>query len=153
MLNKPIKIKAAETQQEENQLDKLLWEVLWKPFDLPCDVRTEFKLPGKELELVALDNCKIIGALVANWIDENELEIRHLAVYPAYQNKSVGTSLVTALFNFIKENKPVKIQVHARNASQKFFEKMGFLESGQNWIDHPNFKKYGVRFRSLEKYL
>lgn len=102
-------IKIAESLDEKDQLDELLWRVLWKPLNLPRDIRAEFGLPGEKIELVAVDDKKIVGALVANWTDKSELEIRHLAVDESCQLKSIGTDLLSKLFDLIDKDSPVKI--------------------------------------------
>ncbi|MHC4215972.1 MAG: GNAT family N-acetyltransferase [Planctomycetota bacterium] len=147
-----IRIKIAESSQQKRQLDELLWEVLWKPLDLPQNVRVEFKLPGEEIELIAIENQKVIGALVANRTAKDQYEIRHLAVDEKYQRKDVGTNLLTRFFELSDMNMPVRIQVHARNTSLGFFTKHGFTSTDQEWLDHPDFTKHGIRFKLLEKY-
>ena len=146
-------IKIAKSQDEKDQLDELLWGVLWKPLNLQRNIRTEFELPGEEIELVAVYNKRIVGALVANWTGENKLEIRHLAVDENCQGKSVGTGLISKLFDLINKNNPVKVQVYARSTSYPFFVKLGFAPATEEWIDHPDFKKHGIRFMLVEKYI
>ena len=41
-----------ETPQEAEELDQLLWEVLWKPLGFPRDIRQMFKIDGESIELV-----------------------------------------------------------------------------------------------------
>ncbi len=146
-------IKIAESQDEKDQLDELLWRVLWKTLNLPRDIRAEFGLPGEKIELVAVDDKKIVGALVANWTDKSELEIRHLAVDESCQLKSIGTDLLSKLFDLIDKNGPVKIQAYARNTSYPFFIKQGFTPATEQWIEHTDFKKHGIRFRLIEKHV
>jgi N-acetylglutamate synthase-like GNAT family acetyltransferase len=147
-----VRIQIAESPQQKKQLDELLWEILWKPLNMPQNVRAEFKLPGEQIELVALDNQKVIGALVANRTGENQYEIRHLAVEEKSQRKAVGTNLLTKFFEMLDKNIPVRIQVHARNTSLQFFTKHGFTPTDEKWLDNPDFTRHGIRFKLLEKY-
>ena len=147
-----VTIKIAESSQQKKQLDELLWQVLWKPLNMPQNVRSEFKLSGEQIELIAIDNIKVIGALVANRTGENQYEIRHLAVDEKYRQKAVGTNLLTKFFEMLDMSIPVRIQVHARNTSLQFFTKHGFTPTDQKWLDHPDFTKHGIRFILLEKY-
>ena len=70
-----MKIKHAVSNKEKNELDLLLWNVLWKPLGLPRDIRKSFKLNNPQIDLVAVDNGTVIGGLVANWLSEPENEI------------------------------------------------------------------------------
>jgi len=147
-------IKAAESLAEKEQLDELLWQVLWKPLDLPRDIRTKFGLPGKKtIELIAVENKIVVGGLVAIWINENKLEIRHLAVEKDYQKRSIGTRLISNLFDLIKKNNPIRIQTYVRNTSFPFFVKCGFKQVNEQWIEHPDFERHGIRFKLVEKYI
>jgi N-acetylglutamate synthase-like GNAT family acetyltransferase len=144
-------IKFAESKNELDQLDELLWQVLWEPLNLRRNIRTEFSLPGETIQLIALDEKVVVGGLVANWTNLEQVEIRHLAVTQSHQCKAIGTNLISKLFELIKKDKPVRIQVHARNKSYNFFTKTGFESIDNRWIEHPDFEKYGIRFKLVEK--
>ena len=146
-------LKVAETHDDKAGLDELLWRVLWKPLDLPRNIRKEFSLPGGQIEIVALDNGTVIGGLVAVWTGRNELEIRHLAVAEPHQRKSVGTMLLSKLFDFVKRDYPVRVRTHARNTSHLFFLKHGFEPASEHWIEHPDFVRHGISFRLFQKYV
>jgi hypothetical protein len=70
-----MKIKHAVSNKEKNELDQLLWDVLWKPLGLPRDIRKSFKLKNSQNDPIAVDNGTVIGGLVANWLSEPENEI------------------------------------------------------------------------------
>jgi N-acetylglutamate synthase-like GNAT family acetyltransferase len=143
-----MKIKPATTQKEKKELDRLLWEVLWKPVDLPRDIRKSFRLDDPETEIIAIDNNAAIGALVANWLSEKRIEIRHLAVRQDYQKKSVGKLLVEELFKLVRGAAPLRIQTFARNDSVGFFTKLGFKPVG-HYLEHDDFTKHGIRFQQM----
>ncbi|MFC1920664.1 GNAT family N-acetyltransferase [Chloroflexota bacterium] len=141
-------IKQATTQKEKRELDRLLWTVLWEPLNLPRNIRNSFKLGGPEIDLIAIDNKIIVGALVANWLSEKEIEIRHLAVKPGNQENSVGSLLVGELFRLIREKTPLQIHAYARNTSLGFFTKLGFKPRG-NRINQPNFMQQGLWLQEM----
>jgi hypothetical protein len=70
-----MKIKHVVSDKEKNELDQLLWNVLWKPLGLPRDIRQSFKLNNPQNDLIAVDNGVVIGGLVANWLFESGNEI------------------------------------------------------------------------------
>jgi hypothetical protein len=59
-------IKQATTNKEQNGQDELLWDVLWKPLNFKRNVRESFKLDQPQIDIIAVDNSVVIGALVAN---------------------------------------------------------------------------------------
>jgi N-acetylglutamate synthase-like GNAT family acetyltransferase len=143
-----MKIKQATTKKEKAELDRLLWNVLWKPLNLPRHFRDSLKLDTPPIELIAVDENVIAGALVANWLSEKEIEIRHLAVKPEYQENSIGTLLVKELFALVREKVPLRIQTYVRNTSIGFFTKLGFKPSG-NRLDQPNFIRQGLWIQQM----
>ena len=145
-----MKIKQATTKKEKSELDRLLWNVLWKPLNLPRHIRDSFKLDTLQIELIAVEDRLVVGVLVANWLSENEIEIRHIAVRPDYQENSIGTLLIEELFKLVREKAPLRIQIHARNTSIGFFSKLGFKLSG-NRLDNQNFIKQGIWIQQMSK--
>jgi len=131
-----MKIKHAISDKEKSELDQLLWDVLWKPLGLPRNIRQSFKLNNSQIDLVAFDNGVAIGGLVANWLSENEIEIRHIAVSSDFQRLSVGKGLVEKLIKLVQKDNPVKIQTCARNTSFGFFTKLGFISTGEHLEHH-----------------
>jgi len=143
-----MNIKQAVTQKEKKELDRLLWDVLWKPLNLPRNIRSSFKLDTPEIDLIVTDEGVIVGALVANWLAEKEIEIRHLAVKTDYQENSVGSLLIEELFRLVREKAPLQIQAYARNTSMGFFTKLGFKLRGPR-INQPNFMKQGMWLQEM----
>jgi len=143
-----MEIKQATTQKEKKELDRLLWTVLWKPLNLPRNIRDSYKLDTPQIDLVAVDNRTVVGGLVANWLSEKELEIRHIAVKSDYQENSIGSLLVEELFRMIKEKVPLRIQSYARNTSMGFFTRLGFKPTGER-LDQQNYIKQGIWIQQM----
>ena len=131
----------------------MLWTVLWKSLNLSRNIRSEVALTGEIIELIAIDNNKVIGGLAAYRTGENELEIRHIAVKKSFQRQSIGTNLISSLFDLVQKDGNVRIRAYVRNKSYPFFTKSGFMPVDKKWLDHPDFIKYGIRFKLVEKYL
>ena len=143
-----MKIKHAISDKEKSELDQLLWGVLWKPLGLPRDIRQSFKLNNPQIDLVAVDNGVVIGGLMANWLSENEIEIRHIAVSSDFQGLSVGKRLVEKLIKLVQKDNPVKIHTCARNTSVGFFTKLGFISTGEH-LEHQDFARHGIKFQQM----
>ena len=139
-----------ETPQEAEELDQLLWEVLWKPLGFPRDIRQRFKIDGESIELVIKESDRIIGGLVAIWTGKGEIEIRHLAVHPDAQNQKLGRGLVTTLCNIVMSSDCQRVHTIARNTSVEFFRGMGFKKATGTPPEHSIFKKNGIAFELME---
>jgi len=137
--------------KESEELDELLWRVLWKPLDLPRNIRQSFKVKGNTIELVAKKDGHITGGLIAVWTGESEVEISHLAVASNAQHQGIGQKLVEDLSNAVKAKGCRKIHTIARNTSVGFFRKLGFKTASGIPPDHPDFKKKGITFELMEK--
>ncbi|RJS68723.1 GNAT family N-acetyltransferase [Methanophagales archaeon] len=134
--------------KKKNELDQLLWDVLWKTLGLPRDIRKSFKLNNPQIDLIAVDNSVVIGGLVANWLSENEIEICHIAEGSDFQGLSVGKRLVEKLIKLVQKDSPVKIQTCARNTSVGFFTKLGFISTSE-YQEHQDFARHGIKFQQM----
>ena len=146
-----LTIAIANTSTESMELDRLLWEVLWKPLGLPQDFRGSVKLGGECLELVVKADLRIVGGLAANWIDDSEVGIRHIALRPEVQNQGMGRRLVMYLISTVSGLGCVRVRTIARSASVGFFRKLGFAISPGKPPEHPDFESHGITFVLMEK--
>ena len=144
-----INICSVVTTEESRELNRVLWEVLWEPFGLPCNVRDSFKLEGECIELAAKEGAVVVGGLVANFLSVDELELRHLGIKSGYQKKSVGSMLVKYLIETGKERGCSVIQTYARNTSVGFFLRLGFVLPTREILEHPDFSKHGITFQKM----
>jgi hypothetical protein len=83
--------------KDTQELDLLLWEILWELSSLSKNICDKFKLPGETIELAAKSNRILVGGIVANWISLIDIEIHHIALSPGSQRIGVGKGLVHAL--------------------------------------------------------
>ena len=143
-----MEIKQAVTQKEKEELDRLLWEILWEPLDFPRDIHESFKLDSPQTDLIAVDKGKIIGVLVANRLSGTEIELRHIAIESEYQGNGVGRMLVEKLLGMVKQKAPLTISTHARNTSVGFFEKFGFIPDG-DYLEPEDFARHGIKIQPM----
>ena len=144
-------IQSLDSSSEVAELDQLLWEILWKPLDLPRDIRDSFKLEGERLELGAKVGNLLVGGLVANWTSLTEVEIRHLAVRPDSHGRGIGSRLVAELLERVVEQGCTRVHTIARNTSADFLRNLGFTTAPGEPPEHPLFKKHGITFELLQK--
>lgn len=151
-MSEKIKISPVGSTAEREELDKLLWIVLWKPLSLPRNIRNKFEIEGERIEIVAKSGEKLIGCLVAYCTAPEEWELRHIAVLPEFQKQGIGKQLVEYLITYLQKKKYKRLYTIARNTSLDFFRKLGFKEAlTQKPPDHPIFKKHSITFHLLEK--
>ena len=143
-------VQEIKTSSEAEELDQLLWELLWKPLDLPRDIRASFKLEGECLELGARSDDLLVGGLVANWTSPVEVEIRHLAVNAETHGQGIGTQLVVELLKRVSRRGYARVRTIARNTSAGFLRKLGFTTAPGEPPEHPLFKKHGITFELLQ---
>ncbi len=143
-----MRIKEAVSIKEKNDLDELLWKVLWEPLGIPRDFRKTVSLSSPEIELIALEDGTAIGGIVASSVAANVLEIRHIAVQAGYRRNSTGRHLVEELTQQVKTNGFVNIQTYARNTSAGFFAELGFHHTGEH-LEHEVFTAHGIIFQKM----
>ena len=138
-----VQVKPASSEKERGELDELLWDVLWKPLGLPRQARESMKLDSPQIELIAAEDGVVVGGLAANMLSRSTIEIRHIAVRPDWQGRSVGRRLVEGLRDLIPGDAPAEFQTCARNTSAGFFIKLGFSPRGEP-LEHEDFAKHGI---------
>ncbi len=143
-----MNIKHAGNQEEKRELDQLLWDVLWKPLGFPRDIRKQFNLENPRIELVAVDGKSLIAGLVAYYLSDSEVEIRHIAVKPDIQNKAVGRRLVDSLISLFSGKSVNRIIVYARSTSEGFYARCGFKPVGEKF-KHKLFAEHGIDIQPM----
>lgn len=112
-----ITITIEPTQQESARLDTLLWEVLWKPLNLPPSFRESVAVKGKQYEHIALQDKEVVGGFGAIHTPGTGCEIRHIAVVPRFRNLGCGTMLLRSILESAEDGGVYRIHTIARMAS------------------------------------
>jgi N-acetylglutamate synthase-like GNAT family acetyltransferase len=144
-------IEPVTSEHDSEELDRLLWETLWKPIGLPRNIRESFTVNGTAFSLVAKNEGAIVGGLVAVWTSVREVEIRHIAVVGGSQKRGVGAELANSLLETVAVRGCFRVHTIARNTSTGFFLKMGFTKASGTPPEHPDFKKHGILFELMER--
>lgn len=146
-----VTIEPAASTKDAAELDELLWRILWQPLGLPRKVRQGFKVDGESFELVAKENGRVTGGVVAVWTMDTEVELRHLAVVPEAQNQGTGRRLIESVVEIVKPKGCRRIYTIARNTSVGFFRNLGFRKAPGIVPEHPVFKKHGIVFELMDR--
>lgn len=108
---------------------------------------------GKNLPefIIAENDTKILGCACLDI--GNIVELRSIAILPAYRNKGIGSKLVEAILERAKELTDV---IYLRTTSPVFFEKKGFVRLENNekkflWKDCSECDKFDICRQTLMK--
>ena len=143
-----MKIKIAETPSEVEELEQLLWEVLWRPLGMERDAGRSFELDFPRIALIAVAGERVIGGLVAFRLAADKARIRHLAVRPDRQGNSTGHLLMSELLTMLRRDAPVTVDVIVRSTALDFYNKLGFTATG-NCPEHPAFARHGLTLHEM----
>lgn len=99
---------------------------------------------GGTFHLAALDKAGHVLGIASFYKDEHPLQarpgdrrLRGMAVEPAWQGRGLGSRLVRAGINHIKEEGGSRLWCNARVSAQPFYEKLGFIAEGEEFhIEH-----------------
>jgi N-acetylglutamate synthase-like GNAT family acetyltransferase len=90
----------------------------------------------------------LVGALVAYYITDTEVEIRHMAVKDDMQGSAVGRRLVDSLVALLLGEDVTKVNVYARSTSEGFYARCGFMPYGERF-EHHLFAKHGISIQPM----
>jgi ribosomal-protein-alanine N-acetyltransferase len=82
--------------------------------------------------LIAEINGKVIGYVVGNMRNDFEGHILAIAVDPDYKKRGVGTKLMEAIINVLKDKGAARVRVELKlynTDAKKFYSSLGFKES------------------------
>lgn len=68
-------------------------------------------------------------------IDNQTVLMKQVAVEPEFQGLHVGSFMFEQAKNLLKEKGYTKIDVHARHSALGFYQKLGFIEEGEPFIE------------------
>jgi len=143
-----METRQVRTERNKAELDQFLWEVLWEPLGFDRDVRKEFNLDVPHIDLMAFDKQTLGGGLVAYYIKDTEVEIRHIAVKSDMQGSAVGRRLVDSLISLLPVKQVAKLKVYARSTSEGFYARCGFVPYGDRF-EHHLFAKHGISIQPM----
>ncbi|HEY1037018.1 MAG TPA: GNAT family N-acetyltransferase [Candidatus Paceibacterota bacterium] len=107
-------------------------------------------IPANQKRVVAKDGDLIVGA-AALVINENNNQLRTIYVLPEYHGKGIGTALWNAVKDFSDPGKDTIVQLADYNEQAiKFYEKMGFVDTGKRFFDDAFVFKSGARMPEME---
>ena len=119
-------------------------EILRKPLGL---VYTQSQLDAEISDILigAFENEEIIGCCILTPKENNQLQLRQMAVASTVQGKGIGAKILSFAEEICKEKKCFSIMLHARETAVDFYKKAGYQVFGDMFyevsIPHFNMEK------------
>jgi N-acetylglutamate synthase-like GNAT family acetyltransferase len=83
----------------------------------------------------AENNGTIIGCLLMHRLNDDEVQLRAMAVYNEWQGKGIGRLLVEAAERFAWKKGYKTVVLHARKVAMGFYESMDYTVVGDEFVE------------------
>jgi N-acetylglutamate synthase-like GNAT family acetyltransferase len=115
-----------------------VWElreaVLRKPLGL--SLRNEnLSRDERNIFFIAEHEGRIVGCVLMEEIDKEQVQLRAMAVYDEYQGKGVGRQLVHAFERYAWQHAYHKIVLHARKVALGFYKGMDYSVTSGEFVE------------------
>ena len=123
-------IRSPITSDEWSKYDDFRWEILRKPLKL-SHIPLKDTLEDISTHMMALDDKdKVIACGRVHMNNINEAQIRYMGVSSEHRRIGLGSEMVNKLEDIAKTKGAKKIVLNARAEAIKFYESLGYIETG-----------------------
>ena len=116
------------------QMVKLRDEVLRKPLGLQFTAE-ELEEEKEHLLIGAYEDDKLLACCMLVEENSKTVRLRQMAVLKDLQGKGIGKALMLFAENLARDRGYKKITMHARQNAVGFYEKMGYIRMGEEFIE------------------
>ncbi len=121
-------------------------EILRRPLGL--SLRNEDLSRDKEDDIIIAEHDNIvIACLLLHPLEDNNVQLRAMAVYGGWQGKGIGKLLVQSAEKFCMQKGYMKIVLHARKVALGFYSGMGYTTCSDE------FTEVGIPHFMMEKFI
>jgi ribosomal protein S18 acetylase RimI-like enzyme len=92
----------------------------------------------EDIHIAAYLDGELVGCVALRPIDGSRgagVQLRQMAVDPDHQGRGVGVQMVSAAEGLAAERGFRRIILHAREAAMRFYEKAGYVATGERFIE------------------
>lgn len=142
-----LEIKIIKFCEEDYQKTlELRDEILRIPINLKLS-DDDTKEDHKRVHMAAFLEDEMVGCLMLSEDSPNVFRIRQVAVKPTLQRLGIGSALMAFSEDYAKENGANQIILHARRVAEDFYEKLGYKQTGDEFVERniPHIKMYKDR--------
>jgi len=125
LINK-VKFRSPKNQKEFDEYDFFRWKVLRDPLGKTIETLKD-KFDKDSYHIMGLYNKVIIASGRVHFNNDNEAQIRYMAVDEAFRAKGIGKEVLKILEKYIKKNNAKKIILNARNDVIEFYKNSNYL--------------------------
>jgi N-acetylglutamate synthase-like GNAT family acetyltransferase len=142
-----IKIKTPATQEELEQYYDLRWKVLRAPWKQPKGSEKDDKEDISHHVIAVNDDNRVVGTGRVHFNEENEAQIRFMAIEDPHSGRSLGRRILNTLEEHARKNKAKCIVLNAREKAVGFYARCGYKAIGEGntiygEIRHKQMKKF-----------
>ena len=127
-----FEIRTIRNQEEKEAMYYQRWLVLRAPMNMQRGTEKD-ESDDSALHLIAVCDRQIIGSARLRELSTELGSIAYVAVIPEFQSQGVGTALIKQLIETAKKKHLKSLRVMTRIAASRFYQRIGFLESGQEF--------------------
>ena len=107
------------------------WELLRKPLGMSKE-SLEDDLEDSSYHLMGIDDeNNVIASGRVHFNDNNQAQIRYMAVKDNYKRKGIGSEIVTKLEDYASSKGAKKMVLNARENALSFYLSLGYSEKGR----------------------
>lgn len=136
----------SEAYTEELELRDV---VLRKPLGMTV-YDDNLKADEHDIHLGAFINNRLVGVLILNFLNVEEVRMRQVAVDETWQKKKIGSQMVIYAELLAKNKGCSQMLLHARKSAVVFYKKMGYAVVGDEFLEI-NIPHYNMRKWLVEK--
>ena len=125
LINKVI-FRSPVGDKEFEEYDLFRWKILRKPIGKTIETLKD-KFDKDSFHIIGLYNKVIIASGRVHFNNDDEAQIRYMAVDNAFRTKGIGKEVLKILEEYIKKNNAKKIVLNARNDVIKFYKNSNYL--------------------------
>ena len=112
--------------KEFEEYDLFRWKILRKPIGKTIETLKD-KFDKDSFHIIGLYNKVIIASGRVHFNNDDEAQIRYMAVDNAFRIQGIGKEVLKILEEYIKKNNEKKIILNARNDVIKFYKNSNYL--------------------------
>ena len=123
-------IRPPESKEEWKNYFIFRWELLRKPLGMSKE-SLEDDLEDSSYHLMGIDDeNNVIASGRVHFNDNNQAQIRYMAVKDNYKRKGIGSEIVTKLEDYASSKGAKKMVLNARENAISFYLSLGYSEKG-----------------------
>lgn len=120
--------------KEYKQMVDLRYQMLRKPLGLSFS-DDELAIEKNYVHIGCFDDDKLEGCCMLVPKDKNIVQLRQMAVISGLQGKGIGRVLMQFAENISRDLGYKIIMMHARKTATGFYEKLGYIRSGNEFLE------------------